>query len=141
MLWAVGKSMNEETPSPNKIIKEKSSIQTEQEYIDECVRYALSGGWVKEAKKDILVDDYLKPIYRKYLGIIEDLRKEKVPERELGMIILKMNYCLEATRRIGSTDPNNIIRSIEDFRNQARDEYTEYALTSLLDYVSGVIRS
>ncbi len=133
--------MTEKIPEPNKEREEKSRIQTEEEYIDMGVQYALSRGWVKETEKDILVEKYLKPIYRKYLEIIEELRKEEVPESEVAKIVLRMNYCLEATRRIGSTDPNNIIRSIEDWKNQARDEYTEYALTSLLDLVSEVIRN
>lgn len=133
--------MTEKIPNKNQEREEKPRVRTEQEYVDTVVQYALSTGWVKEAEKDILVEKYLKPIYRKYLGIIEELRKEEIPESELSKIIMRMNNCLESTRRIGSTDPNNIIRSIEDSRNRAQDEYTEYALTSLLDFVSEAIRS
>ena len=136
--WGVNKSMIEKIPNSN---QERSRIRTEQEYIAMGVKYALSTGLVKEAQKDLLLEKYLKPIYRKYLEIIEELRKEKVPEDELAKIVLKMNNCLEATRRIGSTDPDNIVRSIQDSRDRAQDEYTEYALTSLLDFVSETIRS
>jgi len=122
-----------------KKIEEESRIRTENEYIDAAVHYALSCGWVKEEQKDLLIEKYLKPIYQKYLEIIDDLRKEKVPEKELANIILRMNNCLESTHRIGSTDPDNIIRTIKDSRNRARDEYTEYALTSLLEFVSDII--
>ena len=133
--------MTEKIPSPDKEREEKSRIRTEQEYVAMAVEYALSTGWIKEPQKDFLIEKYLKPIHGKYLEIIEELRKEKVPEDDLAKIILRMNSCLESTRRIGSTDPDNIIRSIEDRRNQAQDNYTEYALTSLLDFVSEVVRS
>lgn len=133
--------MGEKTPEINKETEKKCQVQTEQEYIGMCIEYALSTGWVKEQQKDILVEKYLKPIYQKYLEIIEELRNEEIPEGELAKIIIRMNNCLEATRRIGSTDPENIIKSIEDLKNQAKDEYAEYALTSLLDSASGVIRS
>ena len=133
--------MTEKIPNPNQGIGEKVRVRTEQEYVDMSVQYALSTGWIKEAEKEILVGKYLKPIYQKYLEVIEELRKEDVPENELAKIVLKMNACLEATRRIGSTDADNIIRSIADLRNRSHDDYTEYALTSLLVFVSELIRS
>ncbi|KKU52001.1 MAG: hypothetical protein UX72_C0011G0045 [Parcubacteria group bacterium GW2011_GWA2_47_10] len=107
--------MTEKAPI-NQEREDKSRVRTEQEYVDMCVQYALSIGWVKEAQKDFLIEKYLKPIHRKYLEIIEELRKEKVPEDDLAKTVLRMNNCLESTRRIGSTDPENIIRSIEDAR-------------------------
>ncbi|MBI2046271.1 MAG: hypothetical protein HYT28_02535 [Parcubacteria group bacterium] len=120
--------------------KERSRIRTEQEYVDKCIQYALSSGWAGEEQKDALIEKYLKPIYQKYLEIIEDLRTEKIPEDEIEKIISKMNDCLESTKRIGTTDPNNIIRSIEDYKNfVAKDIYTEYALKSLLEFVSATI--
>ena len=140
MSWPIGKNMTEKAPI-NQEREDKSRVRTEQEYVDMCVQYALSIGWVKEAQKDFLIEKYLKPIHRKYLEIIEELRKEKVPEDDLAKTVLRMNNCLESTRRIGSTDPENIIRSIEDARNRAQDEYAEYALTSLLDFVSEIARS
>jgi hypothetical protein len=124
-----------------KFRQEKRNVQTEEEYIAAAVEYALSGGWVKKEQEGILVEKYLKPIYGKYLEIIEELKKREISKEELEMIIIKMNSCLESTRRIGSTDPQNIIRTIEAWRNDAQDVDTEYALTSLLDFVSEILRS
>lgn len=134
--------MLEKLPDNNKEIKaEQSSIRTEEEYIKKCVDYALSIGWVQEKDKDNLIDNYLKPIHRKYLEIIEEIRKEEVSNNELEIIIGKMNNCLIFTRRIGSTAPDNIIRSIQDAVERARDDYVEYALSSLLGIVRQVLQN
>jgi len=133
--------MTELPPDLDREKDKKSRVKTEREYIDMCVQYAQSTGWVKGTDVDVLIDKYLRPIYKKYSEIISDLQRDKVPENELAKIILRMNNCLEATKRIGSTDPNNIIKSVEDSRNRARDVNTEYALTSLFDLISAVVHN
>ena len=132
-----------ETPRSIRFTKEREErprVRTEQEYIEACVAYALSTGWIKENEKEVLVKKYLKPIHGKYLEIIDDLRKEDVLAKKLARIIERLNNCLDATRRIGSTDPNNIIRTIEDARNRAQWGYEEYALGMVSDFIAGLLR-
>lgn len=133
--------MTEEFLSLDRQKNADSIIQSEQDYIDNCVQYALSGGWVKETEKDILIDKYLKPIYQKYLEVIADLKKEMTNANELAAIITKMNFCLETTRRIGSTDPNNILRSIQDIKRSAQDTYSEYAIASLAQAIAEIVNN
>jgi len=118
---------------------EHFGAMSEQEYLDMAVKYALSVGWVKEKEKDILINDYLKPIYAKYLEIIKDLHQEGLAVGDITKIVTKMNRCLEATRRIGSTEPNNIVRTIRDYQLAAKNNHEEYALTLLSHIVSEVV--
>ena len=119
----------------------------ESTYLDMCVDYALKTGWVKPEQKDVLVNEYLKPIYQKYLEVIDELKTEVAAESDAKevheAIIKRLNYILERTHRIGSTDHNNITRAIYDYRDRfcRSDMYLEYAATSLADFVSELLYS
>jgi len=120
-------------------------ILNETEYFDQCAEYALAGGWIKPEEKDTLIQKYLRPIHQKYLELIEEIRRE-VMQREngeeiLASVIEKMNTCMKATQRIGSTDPGNILRSIaECYRFNCKTEtYAEYAVNSLHSTIAEVL--
>lgn len=117
----------EKEPINQEVKPEKENtekLMTEEEYINLCVDYALNGGWVKENQKDLLINKYLKPIYIEAARVLEEVKPEiekelsipyvKSSKKELNFVITKLNTCLNATRRIGSTDPNNILRAIKD---------------------------
>lgn len=129
----------------NKIEKPKGEILNEDEYYKECCEYALSTGWVKKKEKDILIKEYLKPIYQKYLEIIEEtkneIKLEKDPGTTIDEIIEKLNIILERTKRIGSTDPSNITRSIFDYYKFSctQNTYIEYATMSLGQFIADTI--
>lgn len=134
--------MTEKIPDFNQEKGKKHMFQTEQEYIAMGVEYALSTGWVKKAQQGILVEKYLKPIHKKYCEIIEGLRNEKeVSEEDLRVVVRWLNYSLESTRRIGSTDKDNVIKAIEDYRGRAPYPYANYAVESLLEFVKEVLQS
>lgn len=116
-----------------------TKIIPEQEYIDKCVAYALDLGWVKEDRKESFINQYLKPIHKAYLEILEDLKKENLPEDEIKDIVRKLHYCLHATRRIGSTDPENIIKTIEDHLRNPKTEEVEYALLWFYDELRKIL--
>lgn len=123
----------------------KGTILDEEEYYQNCIDYALRGGLVKEEQKETLKNDYLKPIYQKYLAVIEEVKQEMALESDTGTtlekIIAKLNSIMESTRRIGSTDSGNIIRSIDDlyrFRCTS-DSYTEYAAMALYQCISDIL--
>ena len=128
-----------------KIKKPKGELLDEDQYYQDCVEYALSTGWVKKKEKNILKDKYLKPIYQKYLGLIEEVKNEIKTENNPGTtiedIIEKLNLIMERTRRIGSTDPGNITRSIGDFYKFScrEDTYTEYAAMALYQFMAEII--
>jgi len=111
--------------------KDVLNIQSEQDYFDMVFDYALPLGWIKEGDREKLTEKFLKPIYQEYVKIIKELEDENDSEIEINRIIKKLNICLEATRRIGATEPNNIIRTIDDLRRQSGDIYTEYAIASI----------
>lgn len=131
---------------PEKIKKPKGELLNEDQYYGDCIEYALSTGWVKKKEKDIFKDKYLKPIYQKYLGLIEEVKNEIKTENNPGTtiedIVEKLNLIMERTRRIGSTDPGNIIRSIRDFYKFScrEDTYTEYAALALCQTITEIIR-
>lgn len=120
----------------------KGEVLNEQQYYQECVDYALSTGWVKKEEKDILIEKYLKPIYQKYLEAIEEVKDEIRSDEDSGTtieeLIEKLNIIMERTKRIGSTDPTNITRSIGDFYRWScrQDHYTDYAATSLGQFIA-----
>lgn len=117
----------------------KSQVKIEAEYSAEVIEYALQGGWIKEAQLPLLREKYLQPIHRKYLEIIEEIKADNPPVLELQEAIRFLNFCLESTRRIGSTDANNILRSVADYRRQARSEYADYAVTAMQDCLNTIL--
>ena len=120
--------------------KTELDIQSEQEYFDMVLDYALDLGWVKKEEKEVLIEKYLKPIYQEYTKIIKELGDEgDVTDEEMKKAVEKMNLCLEATRRIGATDPANIIRTIDDLRRMSGNIYVEYAIASLRIIISEVL--
>lgn len=127
--------------------KNKIEIIDENTYIKTCVDCALRSGWVKPEKKDILINEYLLPIYRKYIAVIEEIRNEVASESDaeelISKIINHLNHILEITQRIGSTDHNNITRSIYDYRHMFcySNTYLEYAATSLADFIHELLYS
>lgn len=127
--------------------KDESKIIDESMYIDMCVDYALKTGWVRPEQKDILIEQYLKPIYQKYTEILNEVKSEVAAETDvetrIKTIIKRLNHILERTQRIGSTDHNNITRAIYDYRDRfcQSDEYLEYAATSLADFISELLYS
>jgi len=134
---------NRESAKP----KDESRIIDENTYIDMSVDYALMTGWVKPEKKHILIDNYLKPIYQKYTEVINEVTTEVAAEADaeilLKTIIKRLNQILEPTRRIGSTEDNNITRSIYDYRDRLcqSNTYLEYAATSLADFIRDLLYS
>lgn len=127
--------------------KEEGKVMDEKVYFDMCVEYAISTGWVKLKEKDVFIEKYLKPIYQKYLETIEEVKMEIAsgPDKEilLKKIIKRLNHILERTARIGSTDPGNITRSIDDYYRMfcREDVYIEYAATSLAQFISDLLYS
>ena len=127
--------------------KDESKMIGESAYVNACVDYALKTGWVKPEQKDILINEYLRPIYRKYVEVIQEVKDEVAAESDakevLKTIIRRLNHILERTHRIGSTDHNNITREIYDYLNMfCRSEtYLEYAATSLADFISKLLYS
>ena len=143
----IEKVPEQKTENQNANIFENADILDEKEYYRACVEYALDIGWVKPKEKDELIEKYLKPIYQEYRTIIEQVKREMAsdPDKDFGTtvekIIKKLNLILERTKRIGSTEPNNIIRSIGDFYNFScrKDEYTEYAADSLYWFIVRIL--
>lgn len=134
--------MTEKIPDFNQEEEAKSHVRTEREYIAMGVEYALSTGWVKKVQKDVLVEKYLKPIHKKYREIIEELKNEKeVSEKDLKVVVRWLNYSLESTRRIGSTDKDNVIMTIEDYRDRVPYPYAHYAVESLLEFIKEALQS
>lgn len=121
-------------------IWEVAEIIEEAGYIDECVCYALDTGWVKETDRSLFIDSYLKPIHEQYIKVIQEVRieitgKDDIEER-MQKLIKRLNSILSRTERIGSTDPNNIIRSVHDYiRMFCRDVYEEYAAQMLANKI------
>lgn len=129
--------------------KEEGKIIDEGAYLDICVEYALHAGWVKPEGKDILVEQYLKPIYRKYIEVIEEVKAEIGTEQskqyektDLKTIIREVNHILEQTQRIGSTANENITRGIDDYCKMfcRKGTYLEYATTSLAQFISDLLQ-
>src|SRR3989338_5732874 len=127
--------------------KEEDKIMDETAYFNLCIGYALSTGWVKPEQKEILIGQYLKPIYQKYTQVLEEVGKEIALESDgemkLKMIIKKLNHLLDRTKRIGSTDHNNITKSIYEYCDRfcQGDDHLEYATTALSDFISDLLYS
>ncbi|OGM00859.1 hypothetical protein A2480_00925 [Candidatus Uhrbacteria bacterium RIFOXYC2_FULL_47_19] len=127
--------------------KDESKIIDESMYVDLCVNYALNTGWVQPEQKNILTEQYLKPIYKKYTEVLDEVKSEVAAdtdaETRIKIITKRLGHILERTRRIGSTDRNNITREIYDYRDSfcQSDEYLEYAATSLADFISELLYS
>jgi len=127
--------------------KNESKIVDESAYINACVDYALKTGWVKPEQKDLLINEYLLPIYRKYVEVIKEVKGEVAAETDakevIKIVIRRLGHILDSTHRIGSTDHNNITRAIYDYRDRfcKSDTYLEYAATSLADFISELLYS
>lgn len=122
-----------------------SEIVSEKDYIEIAFSYALDSGWVRSEQKETLINDFLRPIYKKYQEIIEEVKKEIADEEDAEKItrkiILALNLCLQATKRIGVTDPKNIMREIEDLYKMRAGvhDYMEYALASFKEYIQALL--
>lgn len=131
-----------EKPSETKNKLESQILISENDYIQKSVDYALSIGWVKESQKTQLIEKYLRPVYKHSLDIVCDVKKNGLEEgEEFDRVIRKLNWCLEATRRIGSTDPTNILRTIADYRRNVRSNEEEYAVDSFYEFVAKLLDS
>lgn len=125
--------------------KPKAEVLNEEKYYQECIEYALDTGFIKEKQVDILRDKYLKPIFQKYLDIMrevdDEIKLEEAPGPTIEKIIEKLNIIMERTKRIGSTDPGNITRSIKDYYDFSckNDTYVEYAAMALYQFVADTI--
>ena|SRR3989344_4805790 len=119
----------------------KTQVMEENVYVESCLSYTLSNGWLKPEQEESLVRDCLKPIHDKYTEILGEVRSE-APE-ELPRVIGRLNAIMESTRRIGSTDPSNITRSMEDFYGIfcTGSIYPEYASRSLIDRINKLIQN
>ena len=132
--WPTSEEMKKE-------IEEKSKLISEEDYLKNSIDYAISGGWVKADDVKNLENNYLKPIYQLYLEIIEDVKKEKdLSEEDLKNTIRYLNYCLEATRRIGSTDSVNIFRTIADDYKSSDNRFVKYALIYFSDELIKILK-
>ncbi|MFA6253248.1 MAG: hypothetical protein WCV69_03205 [Patescibacteria group bacterium] len=122
--------------------EDRGKILDENTYYEECLTYALDIGWIQASEKDLLIEKHLKPIYQKYLNIIQEVTAELQKEKDSGTtiekIIEKLNYILERTKRIGSTAPDNIIRSIDDYYRFSctNNTYAEYAAMALYQFIA-----
>ncbi len=114
---------------------EKSRQHSQEEYVKSAVDYARECGWVKEEQLPMLQERYLVPIYRKYLEIIQEVQAENPPASEFQESVRVLNFCLEATHRIGTTDSNNILLSVAAYRRQTRSEYADYAVTAMQEFL------
>jgi hypothetical protein len=120
--------------------EEVPELITEEGYIEMVVSYALSGGWVTENQKDLLIEKYLKPLYKHAQEILEDVKKNGLDDpSDLPRIIRKLNWCLEATRRIGSTESSNILKTITDYKQTLKSDEEEYAVSSFYEFAEGVL--
>lgn len=122
-----------------------TKIIEESQYIDACVQYALASGWVQEGQKELLIQWYLQPIYRKYREVLDEVGEavanDPAAQREMNNIIRKMGHILYRTRRIGATDPDNIAREIGDYVRDrcSSEDYLEYAASTLKDYIAELL--
>lgn len=136
--------MSAEIPHPDER-ESAPQILSEDEYFNQCVEYGTGLGWIKPGEKDILIEKYLSPIHQKYLELIGEVKQEVSQQEDgeaiLASVIKKLNICLEQTKRIGCTDPQNILRSIADYyRFACQDEtYTEYAVHLLHQTITQVL--
>ena len=51
----------------------------------------------------------------------------------MAKVIRKLNQCLYATRRIGSTDANDILMEIEAIRKSSKTNEEEFATTAIYE--------
>ena len=128
-----------------KMLETSNKLKGKTEYFKEGVDYTLDMGYVQPEEKEILIKKYLRPIYREYIKVLQEVKKELNQESEpyitIDKVIEKLNPILERTRRIGCTDPSNILREIEDYSRFACNEtYTGYAAESLYEKVAEVLR-
>lgn len=125
--------------------KNEVKMFEEADYIKAATDYALAVGWVRPEQIPILIEHYLKPIHKKYRDLVaevaEAIEQESEPDIQMETIIRRLNAILDATRRIGSTDPANIGRSIFDYRSRfcRSNVYLEYAANSLAETISKVL--
>lgn len=138
------KELTNQEPNPEKENKQK--LMSEEEYLNLCVDYALKTGWVKEDQKDNLINNYLKPIYQEAVNILQDIEKElkKNPEpfsyqEGLHFVIGRIEMCLKTTRRIGSTDPENILRSLQDNINASQYYWSRHVAEAMYEKVSEIL--
>lgn len=127
------------------LLGREPKIISKDAYIQMCVDYALRVEFVKENEKDILIREYLEPIYQEYTETItevrsliaEEFKSEDDQTLVMDLIVNRLNAILESTKRIGSTDTNNIIRSIEDFYRHActTESHVEVAAGGLKDFI------
>lgn len=126
------------------LIPEKELI-SEEDYLKKCTEYAMSTGWVKPEEKDLLINKYLKPIYKCCMEILSDIRDYEIKGNDYNKIIEKLNLCLESTRRIGSTSSENILRTIKDFDKISTNDSDEYidglhhAINSLYKLLNSIL--
>jgi len=135
--------MRESRENPTSIPPEQESGVgeiSETAFVAQAVDYALSAGWVKKEQEQLLVEKYLRPIFAAFEVALSELDSiDEVTPEEKARVKARLITCLEATRRVGSTDPQNIIRSIEVRRDEAPDIYTEHVLTSFLEDVAHIV--
>jgi aspartyl/asparaginyl-tRNA synthetase len=128
-----------------KTIFEKDEQIDEATYMAECVEYALEMGFVKEEDQKRLEESYLKPIHQIYrqaiAEVMSEIGDEQNTEEFKTLLTKRLNAILERTKRIGTTDPNNIMRSISDYISWAckTDTYIEYASECLAQKVLDVL--
>src|SRR3989344_4511809 len=108
------------------MLETSSKLIGKTDYFKEAVDCALRTGWVKPEQKESLIRDYLRPIYKEYIKVLQEVKKELNQESEpyitIDKVIEKLNPILERTRRIGSTEPGNILREIEEYIQFACNE-------------------
>lgn len=132
--------------APNPEQEDVEHLMTEEEYINLCVTYALNGGWVEENQKDLLINKYLKPIYSEAVRVLEEVTPEVEKEKDpvwstqeiKNFVVAKLNTCLNATRRVGSTDSNNILRTIKD-GTKTGSTWSRYVAEAMYEKVSEIL--
>ena len=127
------------------MLETSSKLIGKTDYFKEAVDCALRTGWVKPEQKESLIRDYLRPIYREYIKVLQEVKKELNQESEpyitIDKVIEKLNPILERTRRIGSTEPGNILREIEEYIQFAcKETYSVYAAETLAIKIAEVLR-
>ncbi|MFH1404658.1 MAG: hypothetical protein ABIH21_00990 [Patescibacteria group bacterium] len=120
--------------------------KTKDEYIQECIEHALELGWLKEADMEVFKTKYLIPVFETYTqelrGVQEILELEDEITRESVWpnVLRRANNVLETMKRVGATDPQNILRTIVETKRSCRDDYSKQVVTVLMEKVVEVLK-
>ena len=93
---------------------ERLGLRTRESYFGSAQQKALETGFIREHEIPEFLGRYMTPIYDAYLATVEELATSTQDEQVLRDTVRNMNACLDRTLRIGSTEPENILRGMGD---------------------------